>query len=93
MSTTIRISKKDKEKLDQLSRYLSFKTEKKLTQEELIRSLVEIGTENKQEMVQMIKGNDESSEDLSNDPFFNLPRIELEEEDSINVDKTLYGDF
>jgi hypothetical protein len=93
MSTTIRIAKKDKERLDQLTRYLSFTTNRKITQEEVMESLIETGERNKEELSQKFVETQEKEEPIDeSDPFFQVPEFHLGKNASRDHDKIIYGD-
>ena len=92
-ATTIRISKKDKNELDQLGMYLSFKSKKRFTHAEILSLLISIGKEKVDEILEKITYENEkllSENDIENDSFFNLPTINLDENASESIDKTIY---
>jgi hypothetical protein len=93
MSTTIRVAKKDKEKLDQLPRYLSFTTNRKITQEEVMESLIDSGERNKEELSQKFVESQENEEPIDeSDPFFQVPEFHIGKNASREHDKIIYGD-
>ena len=93
MSTTVRITKKDKDKLDQLTRYLSFKTRRKITQEELLASLIASGEKQKDELEKTIVHEQDDEEPIDeSDPFFKIPSFSLGKSASKDHDKAIYGD-
>ena len=89
-STTIRISREDKKKMDELMTFLMFKTKKKLTQEQLLKELVQLGKTHEGEMVENISRGEDISVDIENDPFFHLPTFKLGKHASENIDDVLY---
>jgi len=91
MSSTVRITKKDKQELENLINYLNFKGETKITQEQMISLLINVGKKRKSELLDQISKPD-SNDDWKNDPIFSLIEIELEEDSSENVDEIIFGD-
>ena len=90
-STTIRISKNDKKKLDELISILSFKTKKKLTQEQLLTELVDLGIKFESNITeQLLSDNNINEVDIEEDSFFNLPTFKLGRNASDNIDKIIY---
>ncbi len=90
-STTIRISKDDKKKLDELMSILSFKTKKKLTQEQLLKELVDLGIKFESNITeQLLSDNDINEIEIEKDPFFNLPTFKLGRNASENIDEIIY---
>ena len=93
MSSTVRITKKDKQELENLINYLNYKGKgkSKITQEQMISLLIKAGIKRKTELLeQFIKPDNDY--DWKNDPIFSLIEIELEENSSENVDEIVYGD-
>ncbi len=92
MSTTVRISKKDKERLDQLALYCSFKARRKITQEELMASLIASGEKAKDDLGKTFLDAEAESEPIDqSDPFFNVPSFHLGRRSSKEHDKLIYG--
>ena len=90
-STTIRISKDDKKKLDELISILSFKTKKKLTQEQLLKELVDLGIKFESNITeQLLSDNDINEIEIEKDSFFNLPTFKLGRNASENIDEIIY---
>ena len=90
-STTIRISKDDKKKLDELISILSFKTKKKLTQEQLLKELVSLGIKFESNITEQLLSDNKINEiDIEKDSFFNLPTFNLGRNTSENIDEIIY---
>ncbi|MHA1625615.1 MAG: hypothetical protein ACTSWH_10845 [Promethearchaeota archaeon] len=90
-STTIRISKDDKKKLDELISILSFKTKKKLTQEQLLKELVDLGIKFESNITEQLLSDNEINEiEIEKDSFFNLPTFNLGPNASENIDEIIY---
>ncbi len=90
-STTIRISKDDKKKLDELISILSFKTKKKLTQEQLLKELVDLGIKFESNITEQLLSDNEINEiEIEKDSFFNLPTFNLGPNASENIDDIVY---
>ena len=90
-STTIRISKDDKKKLDELISILSFKTKKKLTQEQLLKELVYLGIKFESNITEQLLSDNEINEiEIEKDSFFNLPTFKLDPNASENIDEIIY---
>ncbi len=90
-STTIRISKDDKKKLDELISILSFKIKKKLTQEQLLKELVNLGIKFESNITeQLLSDNDINEFEIEKDSFFNLPTFKLGSNASENIDEIIY---
>ena len=90
-STTIRISKDDKKKLDELISILSFKTKKKLTQEQLLKELVDLGIKFESNITEQLLSDNEVNEiEIEKDSFFNLPTFNLGPDASENIDEIIY---
>ncbi len=92
MSTTIRISKNDKLKLDNLIRFISFQSNRKISQEEFLAHLILIGEQEKEALAEKFAEKVSVQLDFSDDPFFNLPKLKLGTNASGSVDQTLYGE-
>jgi hypothetical protein len=91
-STTIRLTKKAKEDIKELMTYLSFKAKTSLTQLDVISLLVSLGEEKKEEIVEKILTQKENKEfDLTADPFFDIPVLDLGKTSNEEIDETLYG--
>ena len=91
MSSTVRITKKDKQELENLINYLNYKGKSKITQEQMISLLIKAGIKRKSELLeQFIKPDNDY--DWKNDPIFSLIEVELEENSSETVDEIVYGD-
>jgi len=92
MSTTVRITKVDKEKLDQLNRYLSFKARRKITQEELMASLIAAGEKMKDGLSKELSQLEEEEASIDeSDSFFHMPSFHLGRESSKEHDRLIYG--
>jgi hypothetical protein len=90
-STTIRISVDDKKKLDELISILSFKTKKKLTQEQLLKELVDLGIKFESNITEQLLSDNEINEiEIEKDSFFNLPTFNLGPNASENIDDIVY---
>ena len=90
-STTIRISVDDKKKLDELISILSFKTKKKLTQEQLLKELVDLGIKFESNITEQLLSDNEINEiEIEKDSFFNLPTFNLGPNASENIDEIIY---
>ena len=89
-STTIRISREDKKKMDELMTFLMFKTKRKITQEQLLKELVQLGKHYEEEIVENISSGENNSVDIESDPFFHLPTLKLGKNASENIDDILY---
>ncbi len=91
MSSTVRITKKDKQELENLINYLNYKGKSKITQEQMISLLIKAGIKQKTELLeQFIKP--DNNYDWKNDPIFSLIEVELEENSSETVDEIVYGE-
>jgi hypothetical protein len=90
-STTIRISRDDKKKMDELIAFLMFKTKRKITQEQLIKELVQLGHQYEDKIVENIASGEDDSNDIENDPFFHLPTFKLGKNVSENIDQIIYN--
>ncbi len=90
-STTVRISSDDKKELDELISFLSFKAKRKLTQTEILSLLISIGKEERVNLVDKIVEESDINYDVENDPFFNLPEFDMDEDTSENIDKIIYN--
>ena len=92
MSTTVRIAKKDKERLDQLARYISFHARRRITQEEIMASLIDAGEANKEELGKRLSARDEETVPIDpSDPFFHVPSARMGKTASEDHDKIIYG--
>lgn len=92
MSTTVRIARKDKERLDQLRRYLSFHARRKITQEDVMESLIDAAEASKEELAKKLSSTGEATTGIdASDPFFHLPSINLGKTASKDHDKLIYG--
>ena len=90
-STTIRISIDDKKKLDELISILSFKTKKKLTQEQLLKELVDLGIKFESNITEQLLSDNEINEiEIEKDSFFNLPTFNLGSNASEKIDDIVY---
>ena len=89
-STTIRISREDKKKMDELMTFLMFKTKRKITQEQLLKELIQLGKQNEEKIVENISSGENNSVDIEGDPFFHLPTLKLGKNASENIDDILY---
>lgn len=92
MSPTIRIAKKDKERLDQLAKYISFHARRRITQEEIMASLIDAGEANKEELCKRLLALDEETVPIDpSDPFFHVPPARMGKSASKDHDKIIYG--
>nr|WP_147663022.1 hypothetical protein [Candidatus Prometheoarchaeum syntrophicum]QEE16141.1 hypothetical protein DSAG12_01970 [Candidatus Prometheoarchaeum syntrophicum] len=91
MSSTVRITKKDKQELENLINYLNYKGKSKITQEQMISLLIDAGIKRKHELLEQIL-KPENDYDWKNDPIFSLIEIKLDENSSETVDDIVYGD-
>lgn len=90
-STTIRISVDDKKKLDELIAILSFKTKRKLTQEQLLKELVDLGIKFESNITEQLLSDKKINEiEIEKDSFFNLPTFNLGPNASENIDEIIY---
>ncbi|MHA1522594.1 MAG: hypothetical protein ACTSRK_20690 [Promethearchaeota archaeon] len=90
-STTIRISSEDKKKMDELIAILMFKLKRKVTQEQLMKELVNLGNQYEDKIVENISSSEDNSIDIENDPFFHLPTFKLGKNASENIDDIIYN--
>ena len=90
-STTIRISQDDKKKMDELIAILMFKLKRKITQEQLMKELINLGNQYEDRIVEKISSGDNIPIDIENDPFFHLPTFKIGKNASENVDEIVYN--
>lgn len=76
--------------MDELMTFLMYKTKRKLTQEQLLKELVQLGMTHGGEMVENISRGKDISVDIENDPFFHLPTFKLGKNASEKIDDILY---
>lgn len=91
MSSSIKIKKADKEKLDRLQAKLTLTLGKKLTQEEIIAYLLELVEKKEKDLFEYILGDWKPLTDEEVNKLMELPEdwgIETKESD---IDKILYG--
>ena len=90
-STSIKISKDSKKKLDELLSILTYKTKKKMTHEQLLKKLITLGFRYESKLVeQFFTSFNINESEIEKDPFFNLPTFNLGINTSENIDKILY---
>ena len=86
------VSKDDKKKLDELISILSFKTKKKLTQEQLLKELVDLGIKFESNITEQLLSDNKINEiEIEKDSFFNLPTFKLGPNASENIDEIIYN--
>lgn len=91
MASTVRISEEDKKNLESLINYIAFKTNRKVTQEEMIGLLVKAGTLDKDDLVSKIQIPSENNYDWQSDPIFAIKKVHMGKNASQSVEKDLYG--
>jgi hypothetical protein len=91
MASTVRIRDEDKKILESLINFVAFKSNKRITQEEMIRLLVLVGSKEKEKLLSEIESVPEEEYDWQSDPIFHVKKVHLGKDASTNVDKYLYG--
>ena len=74
MSSTVRITKKDKQELENLINYLNYKGKSKITQEQMISLLIKAGIKRKTELLELLEQiiKPDNDYDWKNDSIFSL---------------------
>ncbi len=90
MASTVRIREEDKKLLETLINYVAFKTNKKITQEEMISLLVKAGTHDRDKLLNEIE-TPKTDLDWQSDPIFSAKKVKIGKDASQSVEKTLYG--
>jgi len=91
MASTVRIREEDKKILESLMNYLAFKTNKKLTQEDMIAILVKAGSQDKDKLLTAVEPLVEENNDWTSDPIFQVKKVRMGKDASRSVEKDLYG--
>jgi len=87
----IRISKDSKKKLDKLLSILTYKTKKKITHEQLLKELINLGFKYESNFAEQFLTDIRINEiEIEKDSFFNLPTFKLGRNASENIDKIIY---
>ncbi len=68
-----------------------FKIKRKVTQEQLMKELIQLGNQYEEKIVENIASTEDSSLDIENDPFFHLPTFKLGRNASENIDEIVYN--
>ncbi len=90
MASTVRISDESKKKLKSLIKYLGFKTNRNISQKDLIDALIELNWEDREGLVRFYQKNEEES-NWKEDPIFEDVDIKMNRNASESVDEILYG--
>jgi hypothetical protein len=91
MASTVRIREEDKKILESLINYITFKTNKKITQEDMIALLVKTGSQDKDKLLTAIEVSPEEESDWHSDPIFKVKKVRMGKDASHSVEKDLYG--
>ena len=92
MSTSVKISREYKEKLDRLQARLYLTTGKKLSQQEVLEILVSIGSDHEEILVEMTQGKKPSIKPDDIEAILNTPVDWGQETGEETIDKVLYGE-
>jgi hypothetical protein len=90
MASTIRISDQAKKKMQKLIHYLGFKTNRQISQREMLDLLIEVAIQDKEVLLKQLKPTEQST-DWKNDPIFQEIDLEMEEDTSEKVKNIVYG--
>ena len=91
MSSSIKIKKKDKDKLNKLQAKLTLLLGRKLTQEEIMAHLLKMAERNEKDLLELILGESNPLTDKEIRKLMELPEdwgVETKEEE---IDEILYG--
>ncbi len=91
MASTVRIREEDKKILESLINYITFKTNKKITQEEMIALLVKTGSQEKDKLLTAIEVQPEEESDWHSDPIFKVKKVRMGKDASRSGEKDRYG--
>jgi len=91
VSTTVKISKDYKDRLDRLQASLLIATGKKISLQELLEMLVELGAELEDELQNRVSGEHVTLDAEAVSRIFNMSSDWGIETDEESLDKTLYG--
>ncbi len=92
MASTVRIRDEDKKILESLINYITFKTNKKFTQEDMISLLVKTGSEDKDKLLNEIESTPEYDYDWRSDPIFKVKKVHMGKDASLSVDNDIYNE-
>ncbi len=91
MASTVRIHDEDKKTLESLINYVAFKTNKKITQEEMISLLVRAGLQDKDKLLNVIESSPVAELDWRADPIFTVKRVKMGKDASRAAERELYN--
>ncbi len=91
MSSTIRIRFEDKQYLESLINFIAFKTNKRLTQEEMIALLVRAGTQDKEKLLATMEAPIMQEWNWEQDPIFTIDGIQMGKDASRAIDQDIYN--
>jgi hypothetical protein len=92
MSTSVKISREYKEKLDRLQARLYLTTGKKLSLQEVLEILVSLGSDHEEILVEMSQGEKPSITSDDVEAILNTPVDWGQETCEETIDKVLYGE-
>ncbi len=92
MSTTVKISREYKDRLDRLQASLLIATGKKISQQELLEMLVQLGIELEDELQERVSDETETLRPETISRIMNMPTDWGVETSEDIIDKTIYGE-
>jgi hypothetical protein len=91
MTSTIRINEEDKKILESLINYIAYKTNRKITQEQMIALLLKTGSRDKDKLLTEIDLPLQNQYDWQSDLIFKVKKVRAGKDASRSVDHDLYS--